>query len=81
MSYAFDQLSPGKHNSLPQCWASAGPVVIVNQFTQKHIAMPVIYKLTFSLRRFHMEKGQSMVKLTFTYTAAYNLQHVWFPAK
>ena len=29
---------------------------------QKHIAMPVIYKLTFSLRRFDMEKGQSMVK-------------------
>ena len=31
MWYAFDQLSPGKHNSLPQCWASVGPVVIVNQ--------------------------------------------------
>ena len=71
MWYAFDELSPGKHNSLPQCWASVGPVVIVNQCTRlyRNIAMAVIYKLTFSLRRFDMEKGQSMVKY-YPYTAA-----------
>ena len=56
--------SPGKHNSLPQFWASLGPLVIVNQCTRlyRNIAMPVIYKVTFSLRRVDMKKGQSMVK-------------------